>query len=768
MRDAVIRRVKSRAASSSSIVYSRAFPIRVGDQLSSLRLKQRLSRLDFRQVTRTPKKPKEYQVSDSSVKLYLPEFEIPSLHEQKEQLLTLQLNSAGKITNIIDTKFNQKLRELLLPPEVLSLLGQNATRAVTPKLLPEFGKLLPAAVLAIEDERFYSHLGIDFFAVARAIVANLEKGRIVQGASTITQQLAKNLFLESKRTYGRKIIEAVSAILIETAFTKDEILEFYLNEVFLGQEGNVAVHGFGEASRTFYQKDVADLSLAQAATLAGLVKAPTSYSPRRHPAAAKKRRNVVLSRMQELGKISKQEFDQARAKKVEVQAAGRSRKIAPYFIDYLRRELDDRLDWRALSSSNARLYSSLDTEYQACAENAVDEELQALEKAYPRLKKGSQSLQAALISLAPESGEVRAWVGGRDFGRNQFDRVSLAKRQPGSTFKPFVYLTALDKNLNNYRVAKTTSILADQPLELKVPGSGTWSPQNYDKKFGGDITVRMALARSRNVPTVNMALKVGIDSVADTAALFGFGDDLPRVPSLALGAGEVSPLELAQAYATIANGGISTVPRPYLVVTDGEQNEAILEIPRQQRRIASEPATFVLTDMLRSVVEYGTGRGVRRRGFTLPAAGKTGTSNDTRDAWFAGFTPELLAVVWVGFDEGRSLGLGGSAAALPIWTNYMACASSLEPKRDFRTPSGVVHRTVDLRTGLLATPACPAEHVVTEVFVSGTEPLRNSPCGTGRALEFQEDENPLGRVPPIRRRKDPLTRFFENLFGSGR
>lgn len=766
MRDAVIRRVKSRAASSSSIVFSRAFPIRVGDNLASLKLKERLGRLDFREVSREPSKVKEFQIQKQSVKLYLPEFEVPTVYEQKQQLLTLSLDTSGKITSIADTKFNKQLREFRLPPEVLSLLGQNATRAVTPKRLSEFGEALPSAVLAIEDERFYSHLGIDFFAVARAIVANWQKGRIVQGASTITQQLAKNLFLESKRTYGRKIVEAFSAILIETAFTKDEILEFYLNEVFLGQEGNVAVHGFGEASRTFYRKDVADLKLSEAATLAGLVKAPSSYSPRRYPKEAQKRRNVVLTRMRDLGKISKEDYATARQQEVKVRAAGRSRKIAPYFIDYLRRELDERLDWRALTSSNAQLFSSLDTEYQACAEDALEKELTALEKAYPRLKRKGKPLQAALISLSPSSGEVRAWVGGRDFGRNQFDRVSRAKRQPGSTFKPFVYLTGLDKDLNEYRVAKTTSILADEPLTLKIPGSGAWSPQNYDKKFAGDTTVRMALARSRNVPTVNLALKVGIDSVADTAGLFGFGYDLPRVPSLALGAGEVSPLELAQAYATIANGGIWTAPRPYFVVADGEEREAILEIPFEQKRIASEPATFVLTDVLRSVVEYGTGRGIRSRGFRLPAAGKTGTSNDTRDAWFAGYTPELLAVVWVGFDDGRSLGLGGAAAALPIWTRYMSCASELEPKLNFRTPKGVVHRKVDLRTGLLATDSCPSEHVVTEVFVEGSEPLRNSPCGTSRSLEYQEDESPLRRVPPIRRRKDPLTRFFENLFGN--
>ena len=329
-------------------------------------------------------------------------------------------------------------------------------------------------------------------------------------------------------------------------------------------------------------------------------------------------------------------------------------------------------------------------------------------------------------------------MGGRDFGKTQFDRVSLAKRQPGSVFKPFVFLTALDGSLNGYRTARTTSLLLDEPLSIEIPGKDPWEPQNYDKSFRGEVTVREALAKSLNVPTVRLASKVGIDYVARTAELFGFGDNLPQVPSLALGAGEVSPLAVAQAYAVLANGGLWQNVTAITSVSQGEPRAEIYRSNVLQSRVVSAPAVYVLTDILRSVIEEGTGRVVRRMGFLQPAAGKTGTSNDGRDTWFAGFTPRLLAVVWVGFDSSKALKLTGASAAAPIWTEFMKCAQPLEPDLDFLPPKGVVKRQIDTRSGLLATPHCPRESLTDEIFVEGTEPITACPLHS-RRRRYEED-----------------------------
>lgn len=624
----------------------------------------------------------------------------------------------------------QTATSLLIEPEPLSLLGSSNTRASLPKPLSAFPKIVKRAVIDIEDERFYSHLGIDPVAVTRAVVVNIQHGKISQGGSTLTQQLAKNLFFTNERSMARKVLEAFSAILIETAFSKDQILEFYLNEVFLGQEGSVAIHGFGEAARSLFDKDVEDLSLAEAATLAGVIKGPTKFSPRRYPERAEERRQLVLQKMFELGDIGEAEFQQASHEKVKIAPAFHSRKIAPYFIDYVRKQVEEVIDLPQTEGDYLKIYTGIDREYQACAETAVKNGLEALEKKYPKTRRKKDPLQAALVSALPASGEILAWVGGRNYQQNQFDRVSMARRQPGSSFKPFVYLTALDSHLNTYRTARTTSVLEDQPITLEIPGSAPWTPQNFDGQYRGDVTVREALTHSLNIPTVNLAMKVGIDSVKRTAELFGFGSNLPAVPSIALGAGEVTPLELARAYATLVDGGYLMSFQPVSDVLLNDRPLLRARKNKDEEQVASEDAIYVLVTILQDVVEKGTATAVRRLGFTRPVAGKTGTSNDARDAWFAGFTPRLLTVVWVGFDDNAQLGLTGGQAAVPIWTEYMKCVSPMEPELDFIPPPGVVFVDVDKTTGLLATPNCSSEDVIREVFVKGTEPVTNCPHGT--------------------------------------
>lgn len=674
-------------------------------------------------------------------------------------MVRLELTAGGDFRRFLDVASGSELEAVWLEPEVLALLGSTETRASSARKLSDFGQPLKDAILSIEDERFYSHLGVDVVAVLRALVVNIRAGRVVQGGSTLTQQLAKNLFLDSERSMLRKVLEAFSAVLIETAFTKDQIFEFYLNEVFLGQEGRVAIHGFAEAATSFFGKDIRELTVSESALLAGIIKAPSAYSPRRHLKRALERRDVVLAKMKELSRISDQDYKRAIAEKPKIQPAIRSRRLAPYFVDYVQRQLPALLDTEQIEEEAARIYTGIDIEYQQCAEKAVTKGLANLEKNYPRLKKSKEKVQSALVAVTPATGEILAWVGGRDFSANQFDRVSLAKRQPGSAFKPFVFLTALDGNLNTYRVATANSLLEDKPLSLSVPGADSWEPQNYDRNFREEVTVREALAKSLNIPTINLAMKVGIEKIARTAELFGFGNNLPQVPSLALGAGEVTPLELAKAYATLANGGILLDTRPILSIFLGGDNTAIFTASHSEQRVANEASVFVLTNMLQSAIEHGTGTIVRKLGLSVPVAGKTGTTNNGRDSWFAGFTPRILAVVWTGYDSNKPLGLTGSQASAPIWTEFMKCVTDMEPKLEFLPPPGVVFKDIDYHTGMLNVGHCPQQFTITEVFVEGTEPT--APCPIHSPSSYGSDSAPAaGRS---NERRNPVGEFFESI-----
>ena len=715
--------LQKRVVHRSSVVYSRAALVKNGTNLLSLKLHTRLPRVGYQKVSHTPHSPGEFSVSTQRTIVYLREFSRPDGTIQQPSLVEFQLSDRGIVQAIVDKKFNRVLEDVYLEPEVLSLLGNTSTRAVLPKRIEDFPPPLVNAILSIEDERFYTHFGIDPFAIIRAATANFKTGKIVQGGSTITQQLAKNLFLTRDRSYVRKLMEALYAVFIETAFDKEQILELYMNEIFLGQEGNTAIHGFGEASLSFFGKNVEDISVAEAATLAAIIKGPSSYSPRRHPRRAEKRRNVVLGKMRTLGMLNTASYQQAISEKLRTIPPQRTKRIAPYFSSHVTQKFDSLTLSTSRTNTPLALHTTLDTEIQQCATHAVSEELERLEMAYPALRKKGERLEAALVALEPKTGEIRAWVGGRNFNTSQFDRVSLAKRQPGSLFKPIAYLSAFDESLNDYRVARTTSLLVDEPIALEVKGTGMWRPQNYDRKFRGDVTVREALYSSLNIPTVNLALKVGVKNIAKTARLLGIKKNLLAVPSLALGAIEATPLEMAQAYQTIANGGVHVPLKLLQTIVDTESEKISYRMPELSRPVVDEAAVYVLTDVMRDVFHKGTARRAERLGFIRDAAGKTGTSNDGKDAWFGGFTPSLLAVIWVGFDDNKKTGLTGSTGALPIWVNFMNCALEHIEEKTFVPPENVVFRQVDLRTGLLLDNWCRNPIPATEVFVKDTEPV---------------------------------------------
>lgn len=590
---------------------------------------------------------------------------------------------------------------LLLEPRLLIPFGEQKDQ--TPIPLNQMPAFLKDAFISIEDERFYSHSGIDLIGISRAFFANIKAMRFEQGGSTITQQLAKNVFFSRKRSLIRKFLEVFAAFSIELRLSKDRILEKYLNEIYFGQEGSVAIHGVGSAASYFFNKQVNQLTLAESALLAGMIQAPSYFNPKKHLSRARTRRDLVLKKMLELSKITESDFATAGASKITITKREQDKRIAPFYVDTLRKNLPE---------GELVVYSGLTL--QECGESAISEGISELSKTYPALRR--RELQAALVAIDSKSGLVRSYVGGKDYRVNQFDRISEGKRQIGSTIKPFIYLSALDKNLNNYKVATLASILSDEPISIELSGGKYWSPENYDNSFRGDVTLRYALEKSLNIPAVQITRRVGVKTIARVLSDFGLTDSPPLVPSIALGAVEASLLSLTGAYAGLASGGKFIKPTLFKeAIVNGERMTPEIH---NEKRVASEGAVFLITDALRGVIERGTGRSVKNY-FKGQAAGKTGTTNDAKDAWFVGYTPDITAGVWVGFDKKDSIGLTGGVAAAPIWGRFMNCAQDIIKLSTFVQPKEVISMWLDPYT---LEPVEPGTFGSTrELFIAGTE-----------------------------------------------
>ncbi len=606
-----------------------------------------------------------------------------------------------------------------LEGEVLTSVSDQPGEEYRPVRLADVPPVLLDAVLAAEDHRFFEHGGLDLHGLVRAAWTNFRAGRVRQGGSTITQQLVKNRLLTSERTYLRKINEAWLAAVVTWRYPKTQILESYLNEMYLGQRGGLAVRGVGAAARAYFHKEVHQLTLDEAALLAGMIRAPNSYSPALHPERARERRDVVLARMRELKMIDARDEAAARARPLRVEASTSGAQTAGYFTDYVREEVEQDLDDAAVGRG-LHVYTTLDLPLQRFAETAVSHGLARLEARWPRLRRaaGGRPLQAALVALDPATGEVRALVGGRDYRASQFNRAVMARRQPGSAFKPFVYLAALTPR-GGPPAFTAASFVDDAPLTIAV-GRETWTPRNYEDRYEGRVSVRTALEHSLNAATVRVAETVGLDTVLETAHAAGITSPLDAVPAVALGAFEVTPLELARAYAPFANGGVR--PRgPAAIRSAIDADGDALALSTEEPLAVMSPAeAYLMTSLLRGVVDEGTASAARALGLRGVAAGKTGTTNDGRDAWFVGYTPALLALVWVGFDSGEAHGLSGAQAALPIWADFMRQAADAYPSADFVTPAGVSIVAIDATNGKTANRFCPV--VITETFLTGTEP----------------------------------------------
>src|SRR6266545_3544884 len=606
----------------------------------------------------------------------------------------------------------------LEPPLLASFYGPevNERRPVTLDELPDE---VVRAVLAAEDDNFFGHPGISPTGTARALWVNLRGGSMQQGGSTITQQLVKNLYLTRERTIQRKVKEALIAVILEMRYGKRAILEAYLNEVYWGRSGPANIVGLGAAAHAWFGKDAAELSLPEAATLAAMIRAPSDSSPVADAAKVLERRNWIIRRMAELGWITP-----ARAG-LAVQAPLApdphpvdAHPLAPYFARFAAEEARERFGIEDLADKGYLLFSTVSPREQRKAEGSVSQGLTALENGWERRRRAHGPLQAALVSADPRNGAILSWVGGRDFSTSQFDRVSQARRQAGSAFKPVIYAAAFRN-----AVANPATLLRDSPILVRV-GTTEWRPQNNDRGFRGWVTVRSALEQSLNIPTVRLALQVGLPQVIETARDFGIQEELEPVPSLALGAFEVTPLEMTRIYATLADGGARPALHGLAAVSDRFGEPVLGDDLEAPRRVLPPQTAWLVTSILQGVVDRGTGAGVRRLGIRDPLAGKTGTTNDRRDSWFAGYSPDRVTVVWVGYDDNSETHLSGSRAALPIWSRFVAAVRPSRGFLPFVPPPGIVEATVDPLTGELATPFCP--YRVTEQFAEWQAP--SEPC----------------------------------------
>ncbi len=725
--------VPSRVLSSPTVLYP-------GLDWKRIELPETLGRLGYREDSGSGELPSgRYRWGRGRLRVHLRAFDHPSRQEPSRDV---GIRLAGNfIDSIVELPGQGEVGMVVLEPELVgAYYGPEEREQRDLVRLDELPRHLSDAVLAVEDQRFESHHGVDFRRILGAFLANVRAGGIRQGASTLTQQLVKNFFLTPEQTLQRKFTEAVMALLVEARYDKEAILESYLNEIYLGQRGSTEVHGVGEASRFYFGKRAQDLSVSESALIAAIVQSPNRLSPHRHPDRALDRRNLVLGLMLEQGRITRAEHDKAHEETIRVASVTPEVGESRYFLDVLRRQLPEVYDRDVLAAEGLEIYSTLDPRLQRAAVRALLRGLERIEAKYPALREEDpqRRLQGCLIAMRPQTGEVLALAGGRSYGDSQFDRCTQARRQAGSTFKPFVYIAGLEPRDGTPAIT-TASLLDDAPLEVDT-NQGVWKPRNYDHEFRGPVTVRHALEGSLNIPVIRLGMEIGVDRVVDVARRLGVTSDLPRVPSLALGTAALAPIEVARAYATIANGGIR--PQPHTFEDVVARGETLERRKLRFERVLDAGVAYLATSLLEGVVDRGTGRRVRSMGIEGPVAGKTGTTDDEYDLWFVGFTPELVAVVWVGFDEPRTIGVQSSWGALPIWVDFVKDAYGKRVRGLFSAPPSVRELEINPETGAVAMAGCPVR--ANEVFLRGTEPTR---ICDWQNTDGEPDEGSSGRRP---------------------
>jgi penicillin-binding protein 1B len=700
-------------------VYAAPLELYTGLTLGGSDLEHELQRLQYRRVDRL-EHPGSYRMQGARIDVALRPAvfadearpaSIVSIVASEKGIESIR-DSDGKDVPII------RLEPLLIG-SIFPIHGEDRI-VVTPQEVPP---LLPQALTTVEDRKFYAHHGVDPTAIMRALWQNVRAGQIEQGGSTLTQQLVKSYFLDPRRTLGRKVREAVMAVSLDAHFSKADLMNAYINEIFLGQDGDRAIHGFGLASQFYFGKPLSELDLSEVALLVAIVRGPTYYDPRRHADRVRRRRDLVLKLMAERG-IVKQE-DAAAAEKKPLGVTSRaSGAYFPAYLDFVRRTL--RRDYRDqdLTEAGLRVYTSLEPRAQEQAERALERELARLDR---QKKSADAKLEGAVVVTSPQSGDVIAIVGSRNVGYDGFNRALDAHRAMGSLVKPFIYLTAFETGRYN-----AATVIQDAPVAIKLANGTVWRPENFTRQIYGPIPVVHALAESLNLATVLVGMDIGLPKIVDTLGRFGLEHPPVQVPSMLLGAIDVTPMEVAQLYNGLANGGFRTPLRAVRAVISAE-GKPLKAFPLEVTPVASPEMVYEVDRMMEQVMEKGTGRSARTMlPSNLVVAGKSGTSSDYRDNWFAGFSGSHLAIVWVGYDDNLSTGFTGSSGALPIWARLMAGLGT--SSWDAPMPESLAETWIDYSSGLRVDKSCSDDNAVPIAVPVGTELAMKPGCG-GNSLQ---------------------------------
>jgi penicillin-binding protein 1B len=634
----------------------------------------------------------------------------------------------GRISQIVSLRDNTVRGQYELEPQLITnLFDRNREKRRLVKFA-DIPKVLIDAVTSAEDKRFFQHQGFDPLRIVKAVYVDLKEGRKDQGASTLSQQLAKNLWLDPEKRWTRKVAELLITLRLEQTLSKQQIFEDYANQIYLGSRGSFRINGFGEAAEAYFGKDIRQLTLPEAAMLAGIIQRPGHFNPYRYPDRVRDRRNVVLSLMRQNDIIDDREYAMAVESPLNLAKGAVQSLDAPYFVDQVNEYLQSQFQDIDFQSNSFRVYTTLDLDLQRAAAEAIREGMQGVDDLIRKQKrfKGQPipEAQCALIALDPHTGEIKALAGGRNYGASQLNHI-LSKRQPGSIFKPFVYTAAMNTAIEGGpHILTAGTTVVDEPTTFWY-NNRPYAPSNFKHEFYGTVTLRQALAHSMNVATVKVGEMVGFDTVVALAKQAGLNYSIQPTPAVALGSYEVTPWEMAGAYTIFANQGVYVKPN-FVTMVRAQNGKNIYTNKKEERTVLDPRVAYLMTNLMEEVMRSGTAAGVRARGFTVPAAGKTGTSD--HDGWFAGYTSNLLCIVWVGFDDNRDLDLEGAHSALPIWTEFMKRALQYRAYRDarpFEAPDGIVSAQIDPESGMLATPFCPTS--ISEVYISGTQPVTSCP-----------------------------------------
>jgi penicillin-binding protein 1B len=766
--------IEERHAALTSAIYSAPLEVTPGDELGPLHLIDRLDHLSYSRVANVAH-PGEYSMQPGSMTLFVREFAVGS-HGFPATMVRLAFD--GKRVSTIADSFGAPRDRIAIEPEVIGRLLPDAPAERAEVTLDDVQPFVVKGLLATEDRYFYYHFGFDPIRIIEAAIVDLHSHRLRQGASTLTQQLARTFIERHTRSFHRKIRELSIALVLEMRLTKKEILERYINDVPMGEYEGSPIYGLPLAARYFFNKDLRAVSPSEAAILIGMIQAPTLDDPRRHPEASRARRDTVLTLMRRAGVITDAQYAEAVAQPViAIKSMGLRR--ARYFTDFVIAQVK-KTPGAGGNLQGLKVFTTLDPELEELGRQSIVDNVVRLEKSHSRLRRRepADKLESSLVSIDPRTGGIVAMVGGRDYGSSQYNRAVDAERQPGSAFKPIVYLTALDPELNPLNEPVTlASLLPDRPMTFDG-----WTPVNYERTYQGQVTIAEALAESLNVPTAYLGSLVGPARIIRTARSLGIHSPLPDYLPITIGAGEVTLLELTGAYQVFASGGVARPPYAIEAIV-GPGNHLIYEHPETSQRLMSRAVAYLMTGALQGVFQYGTAASAGRLGLGFQAAGKTGTTDDYRDAYFMGYTRRLVTGVWVGFDEPETIGLTGAAAALPAWIHYMNNAVR-QPDLGFGPPPpGITMLSIDPASGGLATPGCPRVQMLP--FLEGTEPTRLCPLHSGEspspgatmmsgaspdteAAAGAESATPEATPSPGNATNDALgavAKFFGSLFG---